>query len=103
MIINRRTFNIKPGHVEEAVQSIFEVMKVMGNSDRAVRTKLLTAAIGPFDVLVMETEHPDLGQYQKDWEETFAHPAMEPFMKKWFEMNAGGGTNEIWEVLTPKE
>ncbi len=99
MIINRRTFNIKPGCMEAVVQLLLGLVDPSGPKpgDRPVR--LSTAEFGPFDVLAMEIEYENLDQYQQYWKDVSANPRMVPFFEKWNTMVAGGGTNEVWEVV----
>ncbi len=101
MIVNRRSFNIKPGCMQEAIQLINDVVREMGSQAGGTNPRLLTAAMGPFDVLIMEVEHENLESYQKYWDAIFGHPAMEPFFTKWWTLASGGGVNEVWDVVPP--
>jgi hypothetical protein len=97
MFINRRTFKIKPGRQEEAVQALKDVVAHAG--DLARPTRVQTAMFGPFDVIVLDIEFDTMSQYDAYWQAGFEHPAVIKFFESWDSvLNAGGGINEIWEV-----
>ena len=98
MIVNRRTFNVKPGCLEEIVQLIRDVGAEIGQKPAYSPIRVLTAVFGPFDVLVLETTHENMEQYQQYWIELGGEPAMVKFFEKWYTLIAGGGTNEIWDI-----
>jgi len=99
MLINRRTFNVRPGCMEEIIQLVKDIGRDVGSLPSGAReTRLSTALFGPFDVLVTEVEFENMEQYQQYWNEAFSHPAATKFFETWDKLIAGGGTNEIWEV-----
>jgi hypothetical protein len=101
MYINRRTFPMKQGAMEPAIELFKDLVKdgKAANLPVAPReVKLLTAYFGPFDLLVMEVEFEDLASYESYWGEVFGHPLMVAFFEKWNTLNNGGGANELWEV-----
>jgi hypothetical protein len=99
MIVNRRTFNVKPGCMDEILQLLRDVSKTPATGPQANSFRISTAMFGPFDVLAMESEFDDLAHYQKYWGEVFNQPHMANFMEKWVKLTAGGGSNELWEVV----
>ncbi|MFC1997620.1 hypothetical protein ACFLXI_08465, partial [Chloroflexota bacterium] len=70
MIINRRTFNVKSGLMEEAVAAHKEAIESFPAYTGAYRIytgSLL--AFAPSDVLVIELEYDDFEAYQRLWNE----------------------------------
>ena len=102
MIVNRRTFNVKPGCMEEVIELIVENIRQREKSRPANvgQRRLLTAVFGPFDVLVMETENENMEQYQQYCADILKDPSMEAYFARWSQLIVGGGSNEIWEVVT---
>jgi hypothetical protein len=101
MLINRRSFNIKSGGMDTAIQLIKDVTKDLtaASTNTKVRdVRLSTAFFGAFDVLVMEVEFETLAAYESYWNEAFGHPLMAAFFEKWNTLTTGGGSNELWEV-----
>ncbi len=99
MLINRRTFKIKPGRMEEAVKLIKDFVEEVGVPAGGANPRLSTAFFGAFDVLFMEVEHENLDHYQKYWNELFNLPAMGRFFETWNSLTEVGGVNELWEVM----
>lgn len=98
MITNRRTFLIKPGQMEEIIQTLKDVMAQVNLQHAPTGIRVLTAIYGPFDVLVLESDHPNVAAYEASTNELFSNPLMGKFMETWFTVVVPGGTNEIWEV-----
>ncbi len=93
MIVNRRTFILRQGRRQSAIEAI---KATYARDPSTVKLRWYTSDIGPFDQLVMEMEFQDLAEYNKYW--TAFDPG-EDFWKGWFDLTATGGTNEIWEVV----
>jgi hypothetical protein len=93
MFINRITYKVKPG-------SIVEVVKLSKAEIERTRSKatVYTAYFGPNDVVVFDFEFESLEAYQKFWNEWFASPEGDEFMKKFNTLVESGGSNELWCV-----
>lgn len=100
MIINRRTFNVKPGCMEAAIKCLKDAETDFASNSKSkpIHLKLTTAIFGPFDLLATEAEFEDQDQYKIYTDELFSHPVMERFFETWFTLIVSGGTNEIWEI-----
>lgn len=95
MIVNRRTFRVKWGRVEEAVA----LMKAEGKRvgfPHALR--LYTNYTGPFSTIAFEAEFENLEEYERWWAEYFASPEGAAFNGKFLALLEAGGTNEIWNL-----
>lgn len=99
MIVNRRTFNVKVGCMEEAVALVLG--EIAADSERGGytgRIRVYTSSIGTFDQMAVEWEYQDLAEYEEMWAEWAALPTTAAFMQKWIELVKEGGTNEIWDL-----
>ena len=95
MIVNRRTFNVKPGQMDEIMALVRAETERIGMPPI---TRAYRPYIGPFDLLAVEWEFESLAQCDEFWTEWFAAPEADAFMSKFNELIAGGGTNEIWQL-----
>jgi hypothetical protein len=100
MVINRRTFNVKPGCMEAAIKLLKDTEADFAAVSKSKRPTwvLSTAMFGPFDVLAMEAEYEDQDQYRAYTDELFSSPVMGPFFEAWNLLIVGGGSNELWET-----
>ena len=94
MIVNRRTFITKRGHLKEAVALNRSEMERTNSTAR-----VYVSETGLFDTIAMEFEFENLGEYEKTWVEYFASPEAASFLEKWAEVTEPGGTNEIWRLV----
>ena len=97
MLVNRRTFMVKPGKMDEVKKLVVDYARERGNLSSGSGQRILTGLVGPFDVLVLEVDHENLAAYERFWAEVFDHPSAEAFFQKWNMCIESGGTNEIWE------
>ena len=95
MIVNRRTFVVKRGRMQDVVELLRE-----GGPDfpHPHPRRFYTPRIAPFDVLAIEIEFENLKDYEEYWTKWGTRPETAEFMDKWFELTQNGGTNEIWTV-----
>jgi LPS sulfotransferase NodH len=95
MIVNRRTFIVKRGRLEEVVALIMAETKRVGQTPVV---RLYLPEIAAFDQIAMEWEFENLAEYQRFWEEWFASPQGVAFLEKWNDLTETGGANEIWTL-----
>jgi hypothetical protein len=103
MLVNRRTFNIKQGRMDEAAALLkMEVDSFAGYTGayRIYISGLIYTA--PVDVLVMELEYKDYEEYQRGWKDWGDAQNTAKFMEKWYEVTEAGGTNETWELAASR-
>lgn len=99
MIVNRRTFNVKQGRMEELVALVLgEIAAVSEDGSYTGATRVYTSNIGTFNQMAVEWEYEDLAAYERGWAEWQARPTTAAFMQKFIDLTKGGGTNEIWTL-----
>ena len=97
MIINRRTFVAKPGRTDDAKVLAQEAVRAKpAGMTRPVRWYEI--AFGPWDHLALETEFETLAECERLMDEWLANLSPE-FWKKWQEVMATGGSNELWTLV----
>lgn len=96
MLVNRRTFNVKMGHMDEVVALIKAEIEQFTSYTRASR--IYTPETGSFDVVAVEWEYENLEEYERLWAEWGATPEAAAFTEKWYDLTERGGTNEIWHL-----
>jgi hypothetical protein len=101
MLVNRRTFIINSGHYDEAVALLQEARQISQSSVGFADTqfRIYTSEFGPFDTIVLETEHEHLAAYEHYWDAAFSHPTIPEWFTRWKQVTAPGGSNEIWRVV----
>lgn len=96
MIVNRRTFIIKPPHMEEAAALVRAEMDRVGSLPGF---RIYLSNIGPFHVLAFEAEFDNLVEYERLVGEFFERVSPE-FWEEWHSITeAAGGANEIWTLV----
>ena len=95
MLVNRRTFIIKPGHLEKAIAlGKAEITRVWPS----MPVRYYRGHIAPFDTFALEAEWESLSVYEKAMAEGFPRVSAE-FWDKWNQLTEAGGTNEFWELV----
>jgi hypothetical protein len=97
MIVNRRTFIVKPGQMDQLLALVNAAKEQFPGLAQAWRT--YAPEIGPFDVVAIEWEYESLEEYERDWAEWGATPESAAFMEKWYQLTESGGSNEIWRLV----
>jgi len=96
MIVNRRTFNVKLGAEDDAVEHLLS-----GKEHPKIRAlRAYRPLVSPFSTVCMEIEFDSMADYEEVWAAWRADPDTAAFMERWYELTLPGGTNEIWEVRT---
>jgi hypothetical protein len=93
MIVNRRTFVAKRGHLQEAVALLKQEADKMGMGDSG---RIYVPEIAPFDFIATEMEFKDWDAYHKFWGEWSPGEA---FWTRWYALTENGGTNEVWRLV----
>ena len=94
MIVDRRTFVVKKGRMDEAVALAAEERSRIDGTYRIYRP-----TIGPIDVVAFEFEGGSLADNERGWVEWSATPEAAEFIKKWNELTEPGGSIEIWTLV----
>ena len=99
MIVNRRTFNVKPGCADKAVEMLAaESAAEKKRSSLSGAIRIYSSNIGQFNQVAFEVEYKDLAGYDQFWAEWAARPTSAEWMKKWIELEASAGINQIWTL-----
>ncbi|HUK62221.1 MAG TPA: hypothetical protein VLV15_02770 [Dongiaceae bacterium] len=94
MFIVRETFNARPGMASKLATMIKQVM----SEQRDLRVRILTDFVGPFNTVVMETEVPDLADFDRRMKEYMERDDIRTRMKGYTDMYQTGG-REIYRVV----
>lgn len=89
-VVNRRTFIIKRGHLQEAV----ELLKREA-SDEIVH-RIYVSHYGPFDNVVLDVEFNSVTEMEQIWTNWFASESAQAFGERWAAITETGGSNEVW-------
>ena len=95
MIVNRRTFFVKKGKMDELVALLVDTRRKMKQPSNA---RISYPVFGPFDVVVLETEHKDMQDYENASADMGKEVDMAAFMTKFDELTVPGGSSEIWTL-----
>ena len=95
MIINRRTFSVKVGKMDEIVAVLSSGGDIV--SDRPAG-RILVSSIGTFDRVSLELEFESLAHYETWWQTWNESSASEDVMQRFNACIDPCGVNEIWEV-----
>ena len=97
MIVNRRTFVVKRGCMQDLVAMVKAEQERL---NVAITFRVYTPNIAPLNLVVAEWEFESLQEYEKFLADWRASPETAEFMKKWYELTESGGVNEIWNLET---
>ena len=96
MIVQRITYNVKPGRMQEAVALAAE-QKVRYAG--AVPVRVYGPGLSPLDALAVEFEFENIAALDALWSRMGADPVWMAFMEQWNALMAGGGTNNTWTLV----
>ena len=96
MIVERRTYNVKPFCERAAADFVKEAFAVFGfpNVRRIYRT-----ISGLNDVVYQEFEFKDWQEREQFWADFFALPQMPEWVEKWGELIESGGSTEFLTLV----
>jgi len=94
MIVERQVFKVKPGHVNDTVEVLQEMWKLVD----PVPSRIYTVIAGPHYTVYLDLEFESFEQREKWWADM--NPKVAPLMDRWYALvDAGGGI----ELLRPVE
>ena len=94
MIVNRRTFVVKRGHMDQLLVLIREAEQQSNSSAHAFRAYI--PETGFLDSVAFEWEYESLEEYERDWAEWAATPEGVAVQETLYDVTETGGTNEVW-------
>lgn len=97
-IINRRTYTLKPGKVDEAVKILLETREAWPEYTGPFR--VYSPWFGPQDdVVAVEFEYEDLADMETQWAAFFATPLNQEFMARMGPLEVASHHNEIRRLV----
>ena len=93
MIVQRQRFIVKPGRVNEAVEMMQEMWKLVD----AIPHRIYRSISGRHNTIIDELEFEDFAQYQEWWADT--GPKIAPLMEKWHALVDTGGSTEFLRLV----
>jgi hypothetical protein len=96
MLVDRRTWVVKRGRMEEALELFKAEGKRIGSPPV---WRLYAPNIGGFDLLALELEYESLEAYERSWAEYSASPEAAAFQEKLYELTEVGCANELWALV----
>jgi hypothetical protein len=97
MLLVRDILQIDPARMKEVRELAEKNLGLLRKFDLPV-TRLLTDLVGDYYTLVIESEVPDLGTYEKGLRGGFADPEWQAFYGK-IRATVRGGRREIFTIL----
>ncbi len=95
MIVNRRTFIVKKGKMDELVTLLVNAKETSGEG---YRLRIYHSMFGPFDTIAMEIEVKDMDDLNHYFEGIRTDQNWVKFIAKFDELTVPGGSNEIWTL-----
>jgi len=102
MLVNRRTFIVRKPYFEEALGLLVELRQLAKELDPTVVMRVYAIEYGPFDTIAYEQETESLAALEQliaaATGDTPTAERIAAWFKRWLEITAPGGTNEIWRL-----
>ena len=96
MIVQRRTWKIKQGCMQELVALGNSFIETTGSTVRLYTPRM---GLGRHDTLVADHEFESLAEMESFWKEWLARPDAPAFQEKWDALTERGGSGEIWNLV----
>ena len=93
MYVVRETFTAKPGMASKLAALFKDVVKIEG-----VKVRVLTDVVAAFNTVVLETEVPDLGEFEKIMADYMSNQEIRSKMKGYTDMYVVG-RREVYRVV----
>ena len=96
MIVNPRTFKMKPERYADAVALAKESAEAYPAPHDL---RIYIPMVAPFHTMAFETEFDSLAQYERIEAEFWTTPKGAALLDQWRGCFTGGGTHEFWELV----
>ena len=94
MIVQRFTFRVKIGKMEEALEVGKEARRIWpGRSGR-----LYSSNVGPMNTLVFDNVAENMEELEKLWDQCKADDRWAPLIDRWRQLIAEEGPSELWNL-----
>jgi hypothetical protein len=97
MIVDRRTWNIKLGHHQEAVDLVKAEFAALKERGACPPFRIYVSRIGQWGQIAAEYEFENLAAQEKFWAEW--RPSNPKFIEEWFGLNRGEIQIEVWDLV----
>ena len=96
MLVQRLTFQLKPGDQEKAVEMLKEAQTMLKPPHGV---GIYTPNIGPFNTLIYDILFENFAELDEFWAKWWALPETPAFMERWNALNDVSGYSEVWNVI----
>jgi hypothetical protein len=96
VIVERRTYQVKPFCAQAAAEFVKEVFEQIGFPHSS---RIYTPIIGTGNVIYHEVEFEDFAERQAFWAAFFLRPEQAGWQEKWAELTESGFSNELLERI----
>ncbi|MCE7986297.1 MAG: hypothetical protein DYG89_34420 [Caldilinea sp. CFX5] len=97
MIVNRRSFPVKAGCMDQALALLRDAGQKYPHPQGRPR-RLYASNLGELSVVAFEIEYANLAEYEAYWNAIAAQPWIGDFFAQWDTIIESGAKNEIWAV-----
>lgn len=100
MFVDRRTFRIKAGRMQEMI-ALAEAQRepFLQGRGGAGGLRYLVNKVATFDTFVFESEWNSLAEWEAYWEEWRSRPESAEFGRKLAELLESGGEHQFWTIV----
>ena len=103
MLVNRRTFVVNKPYFEEALGLLVELGQLTKRVAPDTAFRVYASEYGPFDTMAFEVETENLTTVEQFFTRLNTDPQVAgrfgELFRRWQEITAPGGTNEIWRLV----
>ena len=97
MIVNRRTYNIKFGAMEEALELVKPEFAAVRTRGYTHPYRIYVSNIGQFSQIALEWEFQTLAELDEFW--TSWRPENPDFPEKWYGLQRAEIEIEVWDLV----
>ena len=103
MLVNRRTFVVNKPYLEEALGLLVELGQLTKRVAPDAVVRVYASEYGPFDTIACEVETENLTTVEQLFTRLNTDPQVAgrfgELFRRWQEITAPGGTNELWRLV----
>jgi hypothetical protein len=97
MIVDRRTYNIKLGQQDQAIQLLQAEMAGLTADNAAPPYRIYLSHTGRFGQIAVEWDFGSPAERETFWRDWRPHASS--FIKQWYEINQGDIQIQVWELV----
>lgn len=96
MFAYRRTWYIKVGCMQEALEMVPQAMDIF--KERGLTGRAYSSNVSPADVIVWEEDWPDTQEHDQFWAKFWPSAEAQAWFQEWYKLVERGGMQEIWDL-----